>query len=142
MMNLAILTIFIVLSFSGCASPQKQAWDHYEKGMLLVFGGYDPSKDSEDKVEKNYLKALQYNPKLPGVNASLGTYEAKKGNNQAASEYFEKEITLHQDAAQALMLVLNKDLIKKDDKSVLKPKNDAKNIAAGNQSATKQAAAP
>jgi hypothetical protein len=115
----AFAILLLVLLMSGCASAHKKAWDRYEEGMLLVFKGYDPSQDKEDKIEKLYIQALDYNPKLPGVNASLGTYKAGKGDTQSASVFWEKEVTLHADATKAMALILDKAKKEKEKKQTV-----------------------
>jgi hypothetical protein len=111
---------------SGCANPQTKAWNHYETGMLLVFNGYDPSRDREDQVEKHFLKALSFNPFLPGVNASMGTYKAQKGDAQSATAYFEQEVKQHPEAAEAMALILDKDRLNQVKKNADKKDKEQK----------------
>lgn len=108
---------FLILPvlFSACASPHVKAWNHYEAGMLLAFQGYEAEEGKTDKVEKLFNKALEENPNMPGVNASLGTYRAKQGDVEGARSYWEKETALHAEAKQAMEIGLkNSNQFSKD----------------------------
>lgn len=110
---LSLIFLSFLIFFQGCANSHVKAWNYYEKGMLLVFEGYDPAKDKTDKVEKLYSKAIETNENLPGVYASLGTYKAKKGNIELAREFWTKEMVIHPESKKAMELVL-KDEKEKD----------------------------
>lgn len=81
--------------------------------MLLVYKGYDAKGDKVDKVEKAFNKAIECNKDLPGVRASLGTYEAKKGNSAAAMELWSEEKKIHPESKKAMNIVLEKNNEKK-----------------------------
>ena len=102
----SLILFTVAFCMFGCASPQMKAWNEYEQGMLLVYKGYDPAQDKEDKVEKSFNKAIEYNENLPGVHASLGTYKAKKGDADAAKVLWREEIKLHPQAKKAMEIVL------------------------------------
>jgi len=94
---------------SGCLSPNQKAWNSYEKGMNLYFDGYEPTDNKEDKIEQAYLEALNHNPDIPAVHASLGVYLAKKGKVEQAMQHWQEEKKKHPEAGVAMDIVLKRE---------------------------------
>lgn len=86
---------------------------------MLVYKGYDAKGDKVDKVEKAFNKAIECNKDLPGVRASLGTYKAKKGEADSATELWTEEKKIHPESKKAMDVVLEKN---KGKEAALEPK--------------------
>ncbi len=93
MIRLALLLPVLAL-LSGCGTPPKYAWGHYEQMIYTAYRAPDkaPTERQIEVFEKDYQKARSENkPVPPGFHAYLGYLYFDLGKADEARREFETE---------------------------------------------------